>query len=784
MGIEIGVNESQPLEVVFEEISSGIEVSVDENPITVDLQTPPEIQVSINEVCVYENTPITEYNQLHNLPRINNVELLGNKTGSQLGLQNSEFGKGLSSNDFTNSYKNILDTHPIDYNNPHKTNFSNIEGYPSIPTNNRFLRDDKTFAEIVAGSGGYAANVYLTDFNSDISTYKKISYSVEATETIVSTTATNESKLIYNYIYDSGVGVTNLDEGSWDFFFNCKLDGISGNNRIKTIIFKRDISNIETDLITTYSSELINTDYLQIRFQNIQQNIPVLVTDRIGVRVYFETTNTNPVTFSLKIGYGNASYFTTPLALRHSQLRLPNEDVNVQHLTNAEKTQGALATGNVILPTVKDVADAVANMLPKPPEEEDLYSYGVLIDTRVASPILQRVGSSDLGKIQPIVNNFRACILKDDGTINYYLNSSDVTKKLDGSDALLDGTDGQIMIEIPDMWRSIKTIDTYRTEIRFSPYEIIGYEKIEGFYYSPILATVQRSTNKLSSVISTSTDYRGGNNNSSWDALPKTLLGMCATSLSRTQFRNYSQNRGIKYIGSTYYMNEILLQLYWCEYANLNMQDAYIASLTAEGYRQGGLGIGVTTINGTNWNTFNGYYPLTPNGVGFQSVGVNTGIKNYTISGLGVSVDIPVWHGIENIFGHMWQSEDGVNIEIQAADSGALSKAWICKNIRFFADTITSEYACVGNIPRVEGWITQMIKGTILPLAVGGSSNTYYCDYSYTTIPTTGVIIRQVLRGGSASNGSNAGLGYSHSSSVPSYASTNIASRLCAVKSI
>ena len=66
MGIEIGVNESQPLEVVFEEISSGIEVSVDENPVTVDLQTPPEIQVSINEVCVYENTPITEYNQLHN----------------------------------------------------------------------------------------------------------------------------------------------------------------------------------------------------------------------------------------------------------------------------------------------------------------------------------------------------------------------------------------------------------------------------------------------------------------------------------------------------------------------------------------------------------------------------------------------------------------------------------------------------------------------------------------------------------------------------------------------
>lgn len=462
----------------------------------------------------------------------------------------------------------------------------------------------------------------------------------------------------------------------------------------------------------------------------------------------------------------------------------PKRGADDFYVTNAEKTQGALATGNTILPTVKDVADAVANMLPKPPEEEDLYSYGVLIDTRVALPILQRVGSSDLGKTQPIVNNFRACILKDDGTINYYLDSSDITKKLDGSNALLDGTDGQIMIEIPDMWRSIKTIDTYRTEIRFSPYEIIGFEKIEGFYYSPVLASVHRPTNKLSSVINASVDYRGGNNDATRDANANTQLGMCATALSRTQFRNYAQNMGIKYIGSTYHMNEVLLQLYWCEYANLNMQDAYIGSLTADGYRQGGLGIGVTTINGTNWNTFNGYYPLIPNGVGFQSVGVNTGIKNYTISGLGVSVDIPVWHGIENIFGHMWQSEDGVNIEIQAANSGALSKAWICNKIRFFADTITSEYACVGNIPRVEGWVTQMIKGTILPLAVGGSSNTYYCDYSSAIIHATGVSIRQVFRGGSAYSGSAAGLGYSNSNNAPSAVNAQVASRLCAVKSL
>ena len=47
--------------------------------------------------------------------------------------------------------------------------------------------------------------------------------------------------------------------------------------------------------------------------------------------------------------------------------------------------------------------------------------------------------------------------------------------------------------------------------------EIPGYHKVEKFYVSAFEATVHRPTNKLSSVINLSPDYRGGNNNAAWD---------------------------------------------------------------------------------------------------------------------------------------------------------------------------------------------------------------------------------------------------------------------------
>lgn len=49
-------------------------------------------------------------------------------------------------------------------------------------------------------------------------------------------------------------------------------------------------------------------------------------------------------------------------------------------------------------------------------------------------------------------SKMKRCLLLDDGTVNYYLDPNDSTLKEDGSPAVLDGADGQVMVEIPKFW--------------------------------------------------------------------------------------------------------------------------------------------------------------------------------------------------------------------------------------------------------------------------------------------------------------------------------------------
>lgn len=69
--------------------------------------------MSIKGFKVNGTTYQYDYPENDNLPQINSNTLSGNKTAQQLGLVNAEQGKGLSSNDFTNSYKNQLDGYQV-----------------------------------------------------------------------------------------------------------------------------------------------------------------------------------------------------------------------------------------------------------------------------------------------------------------------------------------------------------------------------------------------------------------------------------------------------------------------------------------------------------------------------------------------------------------------------------------------------------------------------------------------------------------------------------------------
>ena len=413
------------------------------------------------------------------------------------------------------------------------------------------------------------------------------------------------------------------------------------------------------------------------------------------------------------------------------------------------------------------------------------YYYGIQWDTLVADSACTRIGRNDLLATLPVQSLMRRCLLRDNGQVNYYLNPTNSNLQDNGAPAILDGTDGQVMVEIPEFFIRFEMEGTKRRCL-MSMYPLPGFNKVEKMYISAYEAALDRTNLKLSSVVNNTAQFRGGNNAAANDGTSKTLLGRPVTSLSLTQFRTYARNRGsINWNCNAYLVQKILYWLIAVEYGNFNNQLAYNPALTAEGYRQGGLGNGVTDIDWTKWNNFNGYQPFIPCGH-TNLLGNATGVVAYAMpseyDAVIKTTYVPTYRGVENPFGHVWKWTDGCKCNIQSDASGGLSEFYVCTNPANFQDADYANYVLRGLLPRTEGYIKSLIVGEfgeMMPLTVGASSTTYMCDYFYTSIPASGVAQRGVLFGGAAHYGALAGVGCSNTLATVTAASAHVGSRLC-----
>jgi hypothetical protein len=414
--------------------------------------------------------------------------------------------------------------------------------------------------------------------------------------------------------------------------------------------------------------------------------------------------------------------------------------------------------------------------------------YGVEWDTTIQLSAITRIGKTTLHQSLPIQSGMRRCLLNDDGQVNYYLDPSNSTLLDNGAPADLTGASGQVMVEIPAHYEKFEMEGTKR-RCKLSQYALPGFYYIPKMYISAYEATLDRTvplTPKLCSVVNTTTNFRGGNNTAAWDAETRTLLGRPATNVNLTNFRKYARNRGsVNWNCNVYIAHKVLYWLLITEYANFNCQLAYNAALTAEGYRQGGLGYGVTDLDSAKWNTFNGNNPFIPCGH-TNLLGNATGVVAYAMpSEYDATIKttyVPTYRGVENPFGHVWKWTDGCKCNIQAADSGGQSLFYVCNNPSNYQDTDYTNYVLRGVLPRSEGSIKSLIVGEfgeMMPLTVGGSETTYMCDYFYTVIPPSGVSQRGVLFGGPAHTGALAGFVCSNTILAASSASAAIGSRLC-----
>ena len=422
---------------------------------------------------------------------------------------------------------------------------------------------------------------------------------------------------------------------------------------------------------------------------------------------------------------------------------------------------------------------------------EDIYSYGVEWDSTVADPTLTRIGNPLLHKSLPIQSQYKGCVANG-AEINYYLNPNDWSQKADGTPSVLDGTDGTVRVHIPKFYGKSGVEGTKRwvrmSTIKMDNTWIEIPEMLVDAYRSTVDTTVS-ATPKAVSVVNTTAQFRGGGNRTANDTYLDTDvfrsdLGKPRTNISRANMRTYATNAGSEMLCYEYYK----WIFYWAwvvEYATLNSQKAYTADLTAEGYHQGGLGDGVTTWNG-DWNTYNGYYPLTPCGY-CNDIGNFTGVKDLVIPETVINESttvasktfkVPRWRGFDNPFGDIWTNLDGIILERTAANQP--SSVYTTTDPTAFGDdnTAKGKMTVAGTEIASDGWIKDYDlgeTGEIIPSVVGGSATTYMCDYHYCNASSTA--LRTLLVGGRANFGGTAGLGFFNSRNGVGAADTDVGFR-------
>lgn len=410
------------------------------------------------------------------------------------------------------------------------------------------------------------------------------------------------------------------------------------------------------------------------------------------------------------------------------------------------------------------------------PDLEERYAYGVEWDTASSSPDGVRVGNMQLHRELPIQSKMRGVILDNNGGIKSYLNNSNWgninTEYLKES----------VMTEIPEHWYKLYQ-DGTKFRMMLSAMPLPGYNHIDQFYISSFESGIDRESSTLISsygVGSTNVNKRGGDNTADWDNTYRSLLGRPVTNLTRDQFRQAARKRGSGWEMYTYGAHKTLFWLFAVEYATLNSQKPFNAQKDANGFSQGGLGLGPTQM--TDWANFNNANPLIPCGY-TNEFGNSSGEKAYVVKnssdGTHATLMANRYRGIENPFGHIWKYVDGANVQVTTGDSG-LSILWTTNNPLNFSSTSYTGYDKKGNICRTGGYAKKMLlgeDGDIVTTEIGGSSSTYWCDYYATNTSANRMQVIQV--GGNADSGTSAGLAYVSAGDPPSGAYRRVGSRLC-----
>lgn len=322
-----------------------------------------------------------------------------------------------------------------------------------------------------------------------------------------------------------------------------------------------------------------------------------------------------------------------------------------------------------------------------------------------------------------IQTKMKRCVLNADGTVKYYLSSTDSTKKEDGSAAIINGTDGNVMVEIPKFWYKYENVGGVHKWL-ISDAAQTGYEVHPAF----IRGGVEKSFRYYCA-------YQG------YTLSTKLISGsgrVPTVNKTRATFRTEAAANGTGWSQIDWNLLIAVQLLYLVEYANFNTQ-----AILGQGITSGDV---YTAVTGSSNSLGNASSPSTNTSTQFMS-----------------------YRGIENWYGQIYKFIDGVNVNAYVY--------YVNNNPATFADDVfTGDYINTGiTSVTANGYVKNLVasgKGFVASDISGGSASTFVPDYFY---PGTGA--RIMYFGGHANFGTKAG-GFCLLTDAASYFSGRLGSGL------
>lgn len=392
---------------------------------------------------------------------------------------------------------------------------------------------------------------------------------------------------------------------------------------------------------------------------------------------------------------------------------------------------------------------------------EDIY--GIEVDTE--NDIITRVGAAEglqAGSDFDELFSSRRCNVADNGVVNAYFGDTEFTE---------DGSNGQVMVEIPAIYYKVAPIKLVKNTDTASAK---GYHNIKSRYYvtrtphtgfklHPAFYNDDgKACEKIyvgayeACLYDTSAGSYNTDDTQSMDAAADLLSSIAGVkpvsgltqNLHRVNVELMAKNRGTGWHSQSVKVVSLIQLLFAIEYATFNWQSA--------------LGKGVTSISDNsayNCSSLTGSTSTLGNGSGNAVSTINEKGGERTTETASGKVAIS-YRGIENFFGNIWEFVNGVSFWGNGEMQGG--EPHICSDFNYAESKRDGNYEAVGFLlPSKTGYVknfgySEEFDYLFIPSKIGGHTAMNICgDYHWNTENLNGYRIARL--GGSWSDGLSAG---------------------------